>query len=81
MHVEPAVPDALVAAVGGTEARARSVSILVILGVSMLGGLWVPAFLLPEWVRDAALASLSSWRIVDTASPSSALETDSWTSA
>ena len=42
----------LVAAIGGTEARARSVSILVILGVSMLGGLWVPAFLLPAWVRD-----------------------------
>ncbi|HSQ58768.1 MAG TPA: ABC transporter permease [Gemmata sp.] len=29
----------LVAAIGGTEARARSVSILVILGVSMIGGL------------------------------------------
>ncbi len=51
----------LVAAVGGTEARARSVSILVILGVSMLGGLWVPAFLLPEWVRDAALALPTTW--------------------
>jgi ABC-2 type transport system permease protein len=51
----------LVAAVGGTEARARSVSVLVILGVSMLGGLWVPAFLLPEWVRDAALALPTTW--------------------
>src|SRR5438477_2134718 len=39
----------LVAAVGGTEARARSVCILVILGVSMAGGLWLPAFLLPGW--------------------------------
>src|SRR4051812_7822987 len=45
----------LVAALGGTEARARSVSIVVILGVSLLGGLWVPAFLLPAWVRDASL--------------------------
>lgn len=51
----------LVAAVGGTEARARSVSILVILGVSMLSGLWVPAFLLPEWVRDAALSLPTAW--------------------
>jgi ABC-2 type transport system permease protein len=51
----------LVAAVGGTEARARSVSILVILGISMVGGLWVPAFLLPGWVRDAALSLPTSW--------------------
>jgi ABC-2 type transport system permease protein len=51
----------LVAAVGGTEARARSVSILVILGVSMLGGLWLPAFLLPGWARDVALALPTTW--------------------
>lgn len=51
----------LVAAVGGTEARARSVSILVILGVSMLGGLWMPAFLLPEWVREASLSLPTAW--------------------
>ncbi len=51
----------LVAAIGGTEARARSVSILVILGVSMVGGLWLPAFLLPEWVRDVSLSLPTSW--------------------
>lgn len=51
----------LVAAIGRTEARARSVSILVILGVSMLGGLWVPAFVLPGWVHDLALALPTSW--------------------
>ena len=51
----------LVAAIGGTEARARSVSILVILGVSMLGGLWLPAFLLPGWLRDVALALPTTW--------------------
>jgi len=51
----------LVAAIGGTEARARSVSILVILGVSMIGGLWLPMFLLPEWVRDTALSLPTSW--------------------
>ena len=51
----------LVAAIGGTEARARSVSILVILGISMVGGLWVPSFLLPGWVRDTALSLPTSW--------------------
>lgn len=51
----------LVAAVGGTEARARSVSIVVILGVSMVGGLWLPEFLLPGWVRDTALSLPTAW--------------------
>ena len=51
----------LVAAVGGTEARARSVCILVILGVSMLGGLWLPAFVLPGWARDLALSLPTTW--------------------
>jgi ABC-2 type transport system permease protein len=51
----------LIAALGGTEARARSVSVLAILGVSMLGGLWVPAFLLPAWLRDASLVLPTTW--------------------
>ena len=51
----------MVAAIGGTEARARSVSILVILGVSMVGGLWLPAFLLPAWVSDIALSLPTTW--------------------
>ncbi len=53
----------LVAAIGGTEARARNVSILVILGVSMLGGLWVPAFLLPAWAREFSLALPTTWAL------------------
>ncbi len=53
----------LVAAIGGTEARARNVSILVILGVSMLGGLWVPAFLLPTWAREFSLALPTTWAL------------------
>ncbi len=51
----------LVAAIGGTEARARSVAILVILAVSMIGGLWLPAFVLPGWARDTALALPTTW--------------------
>ncbi|AWM36590.1 ABC-2 family transporter protein [Gemmata obscuriglobus] len=53
----------LVAAVGKTEARARNVSILVILGASMLGGLWVPSFLLPGWARDLSLALPTTWAL------------------
>jgi len=51
----------LVAAIGGTEARARNVCILVILGVSMLGGLWLPSFVLPSWARDLALSLPTTW--------------------
>jgi ABC-2 type transport system permease protein len=51
----------LVAALGGSEARARSVSILAILGISMLGGLWLPAFLLPGWLREIALSLPTTW--------------------
>jgi len=56
-----AVTGLLVAAVGGTEARARSVCILVILSVSMLGGLWLPSFVLPGWARDLALCLPTTW--------------------
>ncbi len=56
-----AVTGLMVAAVGGTEARARSVCILVILGVSMIGGLWLPSYLLPGWVRELSLAMPTTW--------------------
>lgn len=51
----------LVAALGGTEARGRNISILVILGVSMLGGLWLPSFVLPGWARDLAVSLPTTW--------------------
>ena len=51
----------VVASLGGNESRARSVSILVILTLSLLGGLWLPAFLLPGWVRTLALALPTTW--------------------
>jgi len=51
----------LVAALGGEEGRARSVAILAIPILSMLGGLWLPSFLLPEWVRRASLALPTTW--------------------
>ncbi len=59
----------LVAALGGREAPARSVSILAILGLAMLGGLWLPSFLLPDWLRDVSLALPTTWamRLLDAA--------------
>ncbi len=51
----------VVAAIGGNEGRARSVAILTILTVSMLGGLWLPLFLLPLWVQNLALFLPTTW--------------------
>jgi len=61
VSVLAAATGLLVAAVGGTEARARSVCILGILGVSMLGGLWLPSFVLPGWARDLAQGLPTTW--------------------
>src|SRR5207302_556707 len=51
----------LVASVGRTEASARNVLIVAILGMSMLGGLWLPAFLLPKWVQDWSQCLPTTW--------------------
>jgi ABC-2 type transport system permease protein len=51
----------LVAALGGNEGRARSLAVLAILVLSMLGGLWLPSFLLPRWAQQAALALPTTW--------------------
>jgi ABC-2 type transport system permease protein len=53
----------LVAALGGSEGRARSVAILAILLLSLLGGLWLPSFLLPAWVQRLALALPTTWAV------------------
>jgi ABC-2 type transport system permease protein len=51
----------LVAAIGGSEARARNVAILVILTLSLLGGLWLPTFLLPLWVQQLSPLLPTTW--------------------
>lgn len=51
----------LVATLGGNEARARSVAILAILTLSLLGGLWLPSFLLPGWAQRLSLALPTTW--------------------
>jgi ABC-2 type transport system permease protein len=53
----------LVAALGGSEGRARSIAILAILALSMLGGFWVPSCVLPPWVRTLALALPTTWAV------------------
>lgn len=53
----------MVASIGGSEGRARSIAILVILAVSMIGGLWLPSFLLPWWVRDLGRLMPTSWAL------------------
>lgn len=53
----------LVASIGGTEGRARSIAILVILALSLVGGLWLPAFLLPWWVRNLGWMLPTSWAL------------------
>ncbi len=51
----------LVATLGNTESRARSISILVILAFSMIGGLWLPSFLFPEWVQRLSEILPTNW--------------------
>lgn len=51
----------LVASIGGTEARARSLSIVAILSLSLLGGLWLPSMLMPDWAQRLALALPTTW--------------------
>ena len=53
----------LVAAIGGTENRARSMAILLILSLSILGGLWLPSFMLPLWVQNFSLLLPTTWMI------------------
>lgn len=51
----------LVAVIGGSEPRARSLAIVAILGLSILGGLWLPSFLLPDWAQRLSLALPTTW--------------------
>jgi ABC-2 type transport system permease protein len=61
MAILSAAIGLVVATLGGTETRARSVAILAILTLSLLGGLWLPAFLLPGWLQQASLALPTTW--------------------
>ena len=53
----------LVAVMGQSEARARNLAIVAILGMSMIGGYWLPSFLLPEWVKLGSMAFPTTWAL------------------
>jgi ABC-2 type transport system permease protein len=52
-----------IAALGKTEAQSRRLSILVILVMLMLGGAWVPVFLLPKWIQTISLLTPVRWAV------------------
>ena len=49
------------AAVCHTQAQVTGISILVILGMSALGGSWWPLFIVPEWMQTVAHITLTAW--------------------
>jgi ABC-2 type transport system permease protein len=53
----------LVAALGRTPATARGVTTLAVLMMVMLGGAWVPTFVFPSWLQQAALVVPARWAV------------------
>ena len=45
-----------VAALGRSEQQSRGLSMLAVLMMSMLGGAWFPAWMMPKWMQTAGLA-------------------------
>lgn len=52
-----------VASMGRTETQSRGLSVLVVLGLSMLGGAWFPTFLMPNWVQPISKLTPSRWAV------------------
>jgi len=52
-----------IAALGKNEQQSRPLSILVILVMLMLGGAWIPTFLLPNWVQEVSMATPVKWAV------------------
>lgn len=53
----------MVAALGRSPQGARSVSILAVLVMVLLGGGWIPGFLFPAWLQTATLVVPTRWAI------------------
>jgi len=53
----------LVATVVQTDAQAGSLSTLLLLTLSALGGCFVPRFIMPEWLRSAGLVTPQAWAL------------------
>ena len=54
---------AMVASLVHTEEQAGSVTILVLLVLAGLGGCFVPAFVMPAWMRDVGLFTPHAWAL------------------
>jgi ABC-2 type transport system permease protein len=52
-----------VATLGRTPQGARSVALLGVLVMVMLGGCWIPSFLFPEWIQAFTPAIPTRWAI------------------
>ena len=53
----------MVAALGRSPQGARSIAILAVLVMVMLGGGWIPSFLFPEWLQQLTPAIPTRWAI------------------
>src|SRR5215470_10364087 len=53
----------LVAALGRTPGTARGVSTLAVLVMVMLGGAWIPTFLIPKWVQAITVVVPARWAV------------------
>jgi len=53
----------LIAALGRTPAATRGVTTLAVLMMVMLGGAWVPTFVFPAWLQQAAVVVPARWAV------------------
>jgi ABC-2 type transport system permease protein len=53
----------LIATLGKTEAQSRGLSIFAVLVMSMLGGAWVPTFMMPHFVQPVSALLPSRWAV------------------
>ena len=53
----------LVAALGGTPAATRGVTVLAVLMMVMLGGAWVPTFIFPRWLQQLTVVVPARWAV------------------
>ncbi|HTH49580.1 MAG TPA: ABC transporter permease [Candidatus Limnocylindria bacterium] len=51
------------AALGRTPAGTRGIGIAVVLLLLMVGGAWVPSFIFPRWIQQAALITPTRWAL------------------
>jgi len=53
----------LVAAVARTEAQISGLTVLLLLTLSVLGGCFIPRFIMPEWLRTVGLVTPHAWAL------------------